>query len=39
MAFSDWQSYRADALAVGISAYVLKEDPQDKLLTVLSAML
>ncbi len=35
----DWESYRADALAAGATAYVLKEDTQDKLLTVLSAML
>jgi DNA-binding NarL/FixJ family response regulator len=35
----DWQTYRADALAAGATAYVLKEDTQDKLLTVLSAML
>ncbi len=35
----DWETYRADALAAGATAYVLKEDTQDKLLTVLSAML
>ena len=35
----DWQSYQADALAAGATAYVLKEDTQDKLLTVLSTML
>jgi len=35
----DWESYQADALAAGATAYVLKEDTQDKLLTVLSAML
>jgi DNA-binding NarL/FixJ family response regulator len=35
----DWQSYQADALAAGATAYVLKEETQDKLLTVLSAML
>jgi DNA-binding NarL/FixJ family response regulator len=35
----DWETYRADALAAGATAYVLKEDRQDKLLTVLSAML
>ncbi|MEW5961628.1 MAG: response regulator [Chloroflexota bacterium] len=35
----DWASYRADALAAGATAYVLKEDTQDKLLTVLAAML
>ena len=35
----DWESYRADDLAAGATAYVLKEDTQDKLLTVLSAML
>ena len=35
----DWQSYQADALAAGATAYVLKEETQDRLLTVLSAML
>jgi DNA-binding NarL/FixJ family response regulator len=35
----DWESYQADALAAGATAYVLKEDTQEKLLTVLSAML
>ena len=35
----DWESYQSDALAAGATAYVLKEDTQDKLLTVLSAML
>jgi two-component system invasion response regulator UvrY len=35
----DWESYQADALAAGATAYVLKEETQDKLLTVLSAML
>jgi two-component system invasion response regulator UvrY len=35
----DWESYQADALAAGATAYVLKEETQDKLMTVLSAML
>jgi DNA-binding NarL/FixJ family response regulator len=35
----DWETYQADALAAGATAYVLKEDTQDRLLTVLSAML
>jgi DNA-binding NarL/FixJ family response regulator len=35
----DWQSYQADALAAGATAYVLKEESQEKLMTVLSAML
>jgi DNA-binding NarL/FixJ family response regulator len=35
----DWENYRADALAAGATAYVLKEETQDKLLSVLAAML
>lgn len=35
----DWKRYRSDALAAGASAYVLKEETQDNLLNVLTAML
>lgn len=35
----DWENYRADALAAGAAAYVLKEETQDELLAVLAAML
>jgi DNA-binding NarL/FixJ family response regulator len=35
----DWKRYRTDALAAGASAYVLKEETQDNLLDVLTAML
>ncbi|MDX1522673.1 MAG: response regulator transcription factor [Anaerolineae bacterium] len=35
----DWHSYRTDALAAGATAYVIKEGAEDKLLTVMSAML
>jgi len=35
----DWENYRADALAAGATTYVLKEETQDELLSVLAAML
>ncbi|NWG75180.1 MAG: response regulator transcription factor [Rubrivivax sp.] len=35
----EWESYRADALAAGATAYVLKEETPDKLLSVLTALL
>jgi DNA-binding NarL/FixJ family response regulator len=35
----DWENYRADALAAGATAYVLKEETQNELLTVLTTML
>jgi DNA-binding NarL/FixJ family response regulator len=38
-AMHDWESYRADALAAGATAYVLKEETQDQLLSVLAAIL
>lgn len=35
----DWENYRADALAAGATAYILKEETQNKLLSVLATML
>jgi DNA-binding NarL/FixJ family response regulator len=35
----EWETYRADALAAGATAYVLKEEAQENLLSVLKAML
>jgi DNA-binding NarL/FixJ family response regulator len=35
----DWQDYRADALAAGATAYVLKEETPEKLLSALTIIL
>ena len=35
----DWENYRADAVVAGATVYVLKEETQDELVSVLTAML